>query len=42
MKTIRVVASVVKAAMWLKREELDSVEWLPADVTLVDKIRIEI
>lgn len=28
-----------EAARWLKREELDSVEWLPADVTLVEKIR---
>lgn len=26
-------------AKWLTREELDSVEWLPADVTLVEKIR---
>lgn len=28
-----------KDAKWLKRDELDSVEWLPADVTLVEKIR---
>ncbi len=27
-----------EAAKWLKREELNSVEWLPADVTLIDKI----
>ena len=26
-------------AKWLSKEELDSVEWLPADVTLVEKIR---
>ena len=26
------------AAKWLTKEELDSVEWLPADVTLIDKI----
>lgn len=25
-------------AKWLTKEELDSVEWLPADVTLIDKI----
>lgn len=25
-------------AKWLSKEELDSVEWLPADVTLVEKI----
>ena len=26
------------AARWLTKEELDSVNWLPADVTLIDKI----
>lgn len=26
-------------ARWLTSDELDSVEWLPADVTLIDKIR---
>lgn len=28
-----------EAARWLKKDELDSVEWLPADITLVDEIR---
>lgn len=28
------------AAKWLRRDELDSVDWLPADVTLIEKIRI--
>ena len=28
-----------EAAKWLSKEELDSVEWLPADVTLIEKIR---
>jgi 8-oxo-dGTP diphosphatase len=28
-----------EAAKWLTKEELDSVEWLPADITLIDKIR---
>lgn len=28
-------------AKWLEKEELDSVDWLPADVTLIDKIRKE-
>ncbi|MCR4793226.1 MAG: (deoxy)nucleoside triphosphate pyrophosphohydrolase [Lachnospiraceae bacterium] len=28
-----------EAARWLSREELDEVEWLPADLELVDKIR---
>lgn len=27
-----------EAARWLTSDELDSVEWLPADVTLIDKI----
>ena len=28
-----------EAAKWLTKNELDSVEWLPADVTLIEKIR---
>lgn len=28
-----------EAAKWLTKEELDSVEWLPADVTLVNDVR---
>lgn len=28
-----------EAARWLTSDELNSVEWLPADVTLIDKIR---
>ena len=27
-----------EAAKWLTKEELNSVEWLPADITLIDKI----
>ena len=27
------------AAKWLTKESLDSVEWLPADITLIDKIK---
>lgn len=27
-----------EAAKWLREDELDSVEWLPADVTLIEKI----
>ena len=30
-----------EAAKWLTKEKLDSVDWLPADVTLIDKIRAE-
>ncbi len=28
-----------EAAKWLTKAELDSVEWLPADITLIKKIR---
>ena len=28
-----------EAAKWLSKDELDSVQWLPADVTLIEKIR---
>ena len=28
-----------EAAKWLTKETLDSVEWLPADVTLIEKIK---
>lgn len=28
-----------EAARWLSKEELDSVEWLPADISLIDEIR---
>jgi len=28
-----------ESAKWLSKDELDSVEWLPADVTLIGKIR---
>ena len=31
-----------EAAKWLTRDELDSVEWLPADITLIEKIKQEI
>lgn len=29
-----------EASKWLAKDELDSVEWLPADITLIDKIRV--
>ena len=28
-----------EAAKWLTKDQLDSVAWLPADVTLIEKIR---
>ena len=30
------------AATWLTKEEVDSVEWLPADITVIDKIKASI
>lgn len=30
-----------EAAKWLTKENLDSVDWLPADLSLVEKIRCE-
>lgn len=33
------VLKEAEAAKWLTKDELDSVQWLPADVTLIDKIR---
>ncbi len=30
-----------EAARWLTRNDLDSVDWLPADITIIDKIREE-
>lgn len=30
------------SAKWLTKEELDSVDWLPADVTLIDKVKAAI
>lgn len=31
-----------EAAKWLTKEELDSVDWLPADITLIEKIKAAI
>lgn len=31
-----------EAAKWLTKENLDSVDWLPADLSLIEKIRNEI
>lgn len=28
-----------EAAKWLKKDELESVEWLPADVELANKLK---
>ena len=39
IKSGQLVLKEAEAAKWLSREELDYVEWLPADITLIDKIR---
>ena len=31
-----------EAARWLNKKSIDDVEWLPADVTLIDKIKVEL
>ena len=40
--TGHLVLKEAEAAKWLTKEQMDSVDWLPADVTLIDKIRIEL
>ena len=29
-----------EAAKWLTKDELDTVEWLPADIGLIEKLRV--
>lgn len=36
-----IVLKEAEAARWLTKETLDSVEWLPADITLIEKISVE-
>ena len=31
-----------EAAKWLDRDSIDSVEWLPADITLIEKVKEEL
>lgn len=42
IKSGQLVLKEAEAAKWLSREELDSVEWLPADITLIDKIAAQL
>lgn len=37
--TDKLVLKEAEAAKWLRKDELDSVQWLPADITLIEKIR---
>ncbi len=36
------VLKEAEAAKWLTKDELDSVRWLPADLTIIDRIREEL
>lgn len=40
VKEGQLVLKEAEAGKWLTKEEMDSVAWLPADVTLVDKIKL--
>ena len=37
--TGKMVLKEAEAAKWLRKDELDSVRWLPADLTLIEKIK---
>lgn len=39
VKTGELVLKEHEAAKWLTTDELDSVGWLPADITILDKVR---
>lgn len=41
LTTGRLVLKEAEAAKWLSKDELDSVSWLPADLSLIEKIRKE-
>lgn len=38
--TGELVLKEAEAAKWLTKETLDSVQWLPADITIIEKIKI--
>ncbi len=42
VKNGTLVLKEAEAAKWLSKKELDSVAWLPADITLIDKIKEEL
>lgn len=39
VKSGNLILNEHKAAKWLTKDTLDTVDWLPADISLVDKIR---
>ena len=38
----KLVLKEAEDAKWLTKETLDSVDWLPADITLIEQIREEL
>ena len=40
VKSGNLVLKEHEAARWLTKEELDSVEWLPADIGLIEKLKV--
>ena len=39
VKTGKLVLKEAEAARWLTKEELDSVNWLPADIDLIQRLK---
>lgn len=39
VKSGELVLKEHKAAVWVSKETPDSVDWLPADLTIIDKVR---
>lgn len=39
VKSGNLVLNEHKAAKWLTKDTLDTIDWLPADISLIDKIR---
>ncbi|GKU31433.1 8-oxo-dGTP diphosphatase MutT [Clostridium folliculivorans] len=42
VKSGELVLKEAEASKWLSKDELGSVQWLPADIALIDKIKAEI
>ena len=38
----KLVLKEAEDAKWLSKDELDSVQWLPADITLIERLKREI
>lgn len=42
LKSEKLILKEAQAAKWLGKDELDCVEWLPADIVLIEKIKEEL